>query len=144
MLFGPAGSSVWSLLGSELRTQRGTTDPLPQESTWHCRVGTSLPSEMQAERPVLPGGGWEVGRKGWLGPIPSVFLSTLTHPRKTVSSLQMPLFTHCVCVRQKHWCLAGRRDHFIRKILLDHEHFGPQALGRVAVMGSVSPTSGQP
>lgn len=102
MLFGPAGSSVWGpLLGSEPWTQPGTTDPFPQESTRHCWTGSSLPSEMQAERPVLPGGGWEVGRKGWLGPVPSVFLSTLTHPSKTVSSLQMPLLTAlCVCLAE--------------------------------------------
>ena len=74
MLSGPAGSSVWGLLlESELRTQPGTTDPLPQESTWHCRVGTSLPSEMQAERPVLQEeGGRLAGRGGWV-PSPLFF-----------------------------------------------------------------------
>lgn len=88
-------------LGLSLRPRPGTTDPFPQESTRHCRMGSSLPSEMQAERPVFPGGGREVGRKGRLGPVPSVSLSTLTHPSETVSSLQMPLLTAlCVCLAE--------------------------------------------
>lgn len=107
-MFDPAGSNVWGLLlRSELRTQPSTTDPLPQESTWRCWAGTSLPSETQAERPVFPGGGREVGRKGGWVPSP-VFPSALTHPSKTVSSLQMPLLT-ALRVCQAETLVFGRK-----------------------------------
>lgn len=45
--------------------------------------------------------GGRLAGRGRLGPVPSVFLSTLTHPSKTVSSLQMPLLTAlCVCLAE--------------------------------------------
>lgn len=127
MLFGQqeAVSGV-PCLGLSLGPSLAQLTPSHRKAHGTVRTGSSLPSEMQAEEASAPRrrvGGWQ---EGAAGSVPSVFLSTLTHPSKTVSSLQMPCSRHCVCVWQKHWCLARRRDHFIRKILLDHEHFGPK------------------
>lgn len=127
MLFGPAGSSVWGpCLGLSLGPSLAQLTPSHRKATRHCRTEAHSPLRCRLRGPVLPGGGWEVGRKGRLGPVPSVFLSTLTHPSKTVSSLQDALLTAlCVCLAET-LVFGKKKDHFIRKILLDHEHFGPK------------------
>lgn len=132
--FGPGGrGALCPLLGSGLRIHRpGTLDPLPQEGTWQCRAGISLPlPRCRLREAGAPGrrAGGQQGRGGWvLSPLSS--RPPLPAPVGQRVHLQMPLLmTQCVC-QPKTPVFGRRRGHFLGKMLLHHMPLGPRGPGQ--------------